>query len=221
MGSLGRVRRVVEGGRRSRARQPARAFRKTTVCLAERSSHPKELAGAGARWGGPGDPCDLLRRTAWRSAASRRGDLGHVAAFDGASGLAAWRLLKPQAPQRPAVVRYEWPCPESAAHERKRFAKLTQPGHAVNGDRSRGGKPRRLGWEYCHSVGDDCSSWPTANRTTTSAPRPSPRSPSAPSTGSSSTASPWSAFMTDNAFTHPKNESLRPFLRPVCSTPAH
>jgi hypothetical protein len=60
------------------------------------------------------------------------------------------------AAERPAVVRYEWPCPGNLLHmDVKKFAKFTQPGHAVSGDRTR--RSRRVGWEYCHSIDDDCS----------------------------------------------------------------
>src|SRR4051794_18013162 len=37
----------------------------------------------------------------------------------------------------------------------KRFGKFTEPGHAATGDRTK--RSRRVGWEYCHSIVDDCS----------------------------------------------------------------
>src|SRR3954467_682553 len=37
----------------------------------------------------------------------------------------------------------------------KRFGKFTAPGHAITGDRPQ--RSRRAGWEYCHSIVDDCS----------------------------------------------------------------
>ena len=37
----------------------------------------------------------------------------------------------------------------------KKFGKFTEPGHEVTGDRRR--RSRRVGWEYCHSIVDDCS----------------------------------------------------------------
>jgi len=37
----------------------------------------------------------------------------------------------------------------------KKFGKFTEPGHKVTGDRTR--RSRRVGWEYCHSIVDDCS----------------------------------------------------------------
>jgi transposase InsO family protein len=59
-------------------------------------------------------------------------------------------------PQAPAVVRYEWPCPGNLLHmDVKKLGKFTEPGHAVTGDRTR--RSRRIGWEYVHSIIDDCS----------------------------------------------------------------
>jgi transposase InsO family protein len=37
----------------------------------------------------------------------------------------------------------------------KKLGKFTEPGHAVTGDRTK--RSRRVGWEYCHSIVDDCS----------------------------------------------------------------
>ena len=60
------------------------------------------------------------------------------------------------APERPAIVRYEWPCPGQLLHmDVKRFGKFDEPGHALTGDRTR--RSRRVGFEYCHSIVDDCS----------------------------------------------------------------
>jgi hypothetical protein len=36
-----------------------------------------------------------------------------------------------------------------------RFGKFSGPGHAITGDRTR--RSRRVGWEYVHSIVDDCS----------------------------------------------------------------
>lgn len=53
-------------------------------------------------------------------------------------------------------MRYEWPCPGNLLHmDVKKFGKFTEPGHAVTGDRTK--RSRRVGWEYCHSIIDDCS----------------------------------------------------------------
>jgi transposase InsO family protein len=58
--------------------------------------------------------------------------------------------------ERPPVVRYEWPCPGQLLHmDTKRFGRFTAPGHAVTGDRA--ARSRRVGWEFVHSIVDDCS----------------------------------------------------------------
>jgi transposase InsO family protein len=54
------------------------------------------------------------------------------------------------------VVRYEWPCPGNLLHmDVKKLGKFTEPGHALTGDRTK--RSRRVGWEYVHSIVDDCS----------------------------------------------------------------
>jgi transposase InsO family protein len=37
----------------------------------------------------------------------------------------------------------------------KKLGRFTEPGHAVTGDRTK--RSRRVGWEYVHSIVDDCS----------------------------------------------------------------
>jgi transposase InsO family protein len=57
---------------------------------------------------------------------------------------------------RESVVRYEWPCPGQLLHvDVKKFGRFSAPGHAVTGDRSK--RSRRAGWDYAHSLVDDCS----------------------------------------------------------------
>jgi transposase InsO family protein len=59
-------------------------------------------------------------------------------------------------PEPPAVIRYEWPCPGNLLHmDVKKLGRFTEPGHALTGDRRR--RSRRVGWEYVHSIVDDCS----------------------------------------------------------------
>ena len=59
-------------------------------------------------------------------------------------------------PEPPAVIRYEWPCPGNLLHmDVKKFGRFEAPGHALTGDRRR--RSRRVGWEYVHSIVDDCS----------------------------------------------------------------
>ena len=62
---------------------------------------------------------------------------------------------RPRAP-REAVCRYEWPCPGNLLHmDTKRHARFERPGHAVTGDRTT--NSRGAGWEYVHTIEDDCS----------------------------------------------------------------
>jgi transposase InsO family protein len=59
-------------------------------------------------------------------------------------------------PEQPAVVRYLWPCPGQLLHmDVKKFGRFDEPGHKVTGDRTR--RSRRAGWDYVHSIVDDCS----------------------------------------------------------------
>ena len=47
-------------------------------------------------------------------------------------------------PERPAVVRYEWPCPGNLLHiDTKKLGKFDAPGHAMTGDRAH--RSRRVG----------------------------------------------------------------------------
>ena len=62
---------------------------------------------------------------------------------------------KPRAP-RQSVVRYEWPCPGQLLHvDVKKFGRFQAPGHKVTGDRTQ--RSRRVGWDYAHTLIDDCS----------------------------------------------------------------
>jgi transposase InsO family protein len=62
---------------------------------------------------------------------------------------------RPRAP-RESVVRYEWPCPGQLLHvDVKKFGRFQAPGHAMTGDRTQ--RSRRVGWDYAHSLVDDCS----------------------------------------------------------------
>jgi transposase InsO family protein len=58
--------------------------------------------------------------------------------------------------ERPPVIRYLWPCPGNLLHmDVKRFGRFAQPGHALTGVRV--WRSRKVGWEYVHSIVDDCS----------------------------------------------------------------
>jgi hypothetical protein len=96
----------------------------------------------------------VRRRTGWgpRLIASETGH-PHATVH---RALTRRRLSRRPAAPREAVVRYEWPCPGNLLHiDTKRFARFTEPGHAVTGDRTR--RSRHAGWTYAHSVVDDCS----------------------------------------------------------------
>lgn len=59
-------------------------------------------------------------------------------------------------PEAPAVLRYEWPCPGNLLHmDVKKLGRFQAPGHALTADRTR--RSRGAGWEYVHSIVDDCS----------------------------------------------------------------
>jgi transposase InsO family protein len=62
---------------------------------------------------------------------------------------------QPRSP-REAIVRYQWPCPGQLLHvDVKKFGRFSAPGHKVTGDRTQ--RSRRVGWDYAHSLVDDCS----------------------------------------------------------------
>lgn len=59
-------------------------------------------------------------------------------------------------PESHAVVRYEWPCPGNLLHmDVKKLVRFQVPGHALTGERTK--LSRGAGWEYVHSIIDDCS----------------------------------------------------------------
>jgi transposase InsO family protein len=138
-----------------RYRQATPSERESLACLAERCSRPHRSpaqvpAEEAARI------CELRQRTGWsprrladEPEVSRSHSTVHQVLRRGGCS------RRPTA-ERPAVVRYQWPCPGNLLHmDVKRFGKFSQPGHAMTGDRTR--RSRRIGWEYCHSIVDDCS----------------------------------------------------------------
>jgi transposase InsO family protein len=138
-----------------RWRQATPAERTSLACLAERSSRPHRSP---ARV--PAEEaeriCELRRRTGWSP--RRLADEPEIARPHSTVHQVLKRggcSRRPRA-ERPAVVRYQWPCPGNLLHmDVKRFGKFTEPGHAVTGDRRQ--RSRRVGWEYVHSIIDDCS----------------------------------------------------------------
>jgi transposase InsO family protein len=129
--------------------------RASLACLAERSSRPRRSPGIvpaaeAARI------CELREQTGWSP--RRLADQPEIAR----SHSTVHRVLqragcsrRPR-PERPAIVRYQWPCPGQLLHmDTKKLGKFEQPGHKVTDDRTR--RSRRVGWEYVHSIVDDCS----------------------------------------------------------------
>jgi transposase InsO family protein len=138
-----------------RWREASPAEQESLECLAERCSRPHQSpaqvpADEAARI------CELRERTGWSP--RRLADEPQVTRSHSTVHQVLRRggCSRRPAPERPAVVRYEWPCPGQLLHmDVKKFGKFAEPGHAVTGDRSK--RSRRIGWEYCHSIVDDCS----------------------------------------------------------------
>jgi transposase InsO family protein len=125
--------------------------------------------------------------------------------------LARHGISRPERPDRREVVRYEWPCPGDLLHmDTKRYARFTQPGHAVTGDRTR--KSRGAGYTYAHVIVDDHSRLAYVEL------HPDERAQTV--TGFVARALAWftnhgvvcKRLMTDNAFAYTKNISLAGLL---------
>jgi transposase InsO family protein len=138
-----------------RWRQAGPEDRASLACLADRSSRPQHSpaqvpAEEAARI------CELRERTGWSP--RRLADEPEVTRPHSTIHRVLRRggCSRRPAPERPAVVRYEWPCPGQLLHmDVKKFGKFTEPGHKLTGDRAR--RSRRIGWEYVHSIVDDNS----------------------------------------------------------------
>lgn len=195
-----------------RWRRATPAQRVSLACFEERPSRPKSSprqvpAAEAARI------CELRDRTGWSP--RRLADEPEVAR----SHSTVHRVLQLRAgvsrrpaPERPAIVRYQWPCPGNLLHmDTKRFGRFEQPGHALTGDRTV--RSRRAGWEFVHSIVDDCS------RLAYSEIHDDEKA--ATVTAFTRRALDWflehgvvaERLMTDNAFTYVHNRSLREVLR--------
>ena len=184
--------------------------RASLACLQERSSRPHRSP---ARV--PADEeariCELRERTGWSP--RRLADEPEIARPHSTVHRVLQRAgssRRPR-PEGPAIVRYQWPCPGQLLHmDVKKLGKFTEPGHKVTGDRAR--RSRRVGWEYVHSIVDDCS------RAAYSEIHDDETAPTV--TAFTERALDWflelgvcaERLMTDNAFAYTHNKTLRALL---------
>jgi len=138
-----------------RWRQASEHERRTLACLADRPSRPRTSPSQV-----PGEEAALIcarrRRTGWSP--RRLADEPDIVRAHSTVHRVLRRggCSRRPRPERPAVVRYEWPCPGNLLHmDVKKLGRFEAPGHALTADRSR--RSRGSGWEYVHSVLDDCS----------------------------------------------------------------
>jgi hypothetical protein len=129
--------------------------RRTLACLTDRPSRPRSsptrVPDEEARM-----ICERRERTGWspRRLADEP-DIGRPASTVHRVLRRGGCSRRPREP-REAVLRYEWPCPGNLLHmDTKRHARFVEPGHAVTGKRTRGS--RGAGWEFVHTIVDDCS----------------------------------------------------------------
>ena len=129
--------------------------RRSLVCLADRPSRP-HVCPAQVPAEEAARICELREQTGWSP--RRLADEPEVTRPHSTIHQVLRRggVSRRPVAERPAVVRYQWPCPGNLLHmDVKKFGKFSAPGHKVTGDRTR--RSRRIGWEYCHSIVDDCS----------------------------------------------------------------
>jgi transposase InsO family protein len=138
-----------------RWRRAGEEERRTLACLTDRPSRPRHsparVPDEEARM-----ICERRERTGWspRRLADEP-DIDRPASTVHRVLRRGGCSLRPR-PEPPAVVRYEWPCPGNLLHmDVKKLGRFDSPGHALTGDRRR--RSRRVGWEYVHSIVDDCS----------------------------------------------------------------
>jgi len=129
--------------------------RASLACLAERSSRPHRSPGR-VPAAEEQRICHLREQTGWSP--RRLADEPEITRSHSTVHrvLQRHRVSRRPRPERPAVVRYLWPCPGQLLHmDIKKLGRFEQPGHAVTGDRTQ--RSRRVGWEFVHSIVDDCS----------------------------------------------------------------
>jgi transposase InsO family protein len=193
-----------------RWRQASDVGRRTLACLEDRPSRPRTSpnqvpADEAARI------CERRRRTGWSP--RRLADESDIARPHSTIHRVLRRggCSRRPRPRRPAVVRYEWPCPGNLLHmDVKKLGRFEAPGHALTGDRSR--RSRKAGWEYVHSIVDDCS------RLAYSEIHDDERAPTV--TAFTRRALDWfleqgivcERLMTDNAFSYTQNRSFGQLL---------
>jgi transposase InsO family protein len=138
-----------------RWRRAAPAERSLLACFEERASRPR-CSPAQVPVNEAARICELRERTGWSP--RRLADEPEIARSHSTVHRVLQRagVSRRPAPERPAIVRYQWPCPGQLLHmDVKRFGRFTEPGHALTGDRRK--RSRRVGWEFVHSIVDDCS----------------------------------------------------------------
>jgi transposase InsO family protein len=139
----------------TRWRDAAEQERRDLSCLRDRSSRPRtspaQVPDAEAKM-----ICERRERTGWSP--RRLADEPDITrpASTVHRVLSRGGCSRRPGPEPPAVIRYEWPCPGNLLHmDVKKLGRFEEPGHALTGDRRK--RSRRVGWEYVHSIVDDCS----------------------------------------------------------------
>jgi transposase InsO family protein len=138
-----------------RWRQAGEEDRRTLACLADRPSRP-HASPAQVPAEEAERICERRRRTGWsprRLADEPDIERPHSTVH---RVLERGGCSRRPRPERPAIVRYEWPCPGDLLHmDVKKLGRFEAPGHALTADRTK--RSRGAGWEYVHSILDDCS----------------------------------------------------------------
>src|SRR4051812_22685094 len=137
-----------------RWRHATAAERASLACLEDRPSRPRRSPAQV-----PSEEaaliCELRRRRGWsprRLAEEPRVGRAHSTVH---RVLQRGGCSRRPAPERPPVVRYEWPCPGQLLHmDVKKVGKFTEPGHKLTPHRPRRSPPVR--WGDCHPIVADC-----------------------------------------------------------------